>query len=192
MTTYKQKVAFNLKKMGHEAGMCEKNVRLGYGLPARCASAKEDMEYNKAMGALHPISTLPKNVDVPVFVDTSSKYEHIEVSIKGVLYSDGKKVANPTRQKFFGWGEFCAKARVVEAVKEPAPAPKPATINVGDTVIVNGQGTTNAYGGGGKTRSYHNQKMRVIRIRNGRYGCNQYNQDGAVTGWWTASQVRKA
>ena len=192
MTTYKQVVAFNLKKMGTQKGYCEKNVRLGYGLPARCASAKDDMEYNKSKGALHPMSTLPKNVTVPVFVDTSSPYEHVEVCDHGTYYSDGKKVANPSKQKFFGWGEFCAKARVVEPVKTPAPAPKPAAIKVGDTVLVTGQGTGNAYGGGGKTRYYRNQKMRVIRITNNHYGCNQYNQDGGITGWWTASQVRKA
>lgn len=123
---WKQVVSFNLSKMGKEPGMCEKNVRLAYGLPAKCASAKADMEDNKARGTLHPMSELPKNVAVPVFVDTSSVYEHIEVSDKGTFYSDGKKVSNPYSQKFFGWGEFCAKARVVEYVKEPAPAPAPA------------------------------------------------------------------
>lgn len=183
-----QVVAFNVKKMGRQKGMCEKNVRLGYGLPAKCVSAKADMEYNKAQGALHPMSSIPKNVSVPVFVDTTSPYEHIEVSDKGVYYSDGVRVANPSKQRFFGWGEFCAKARVVKWVNDP----KPATIKVGDTVIVNGQGTGNSKGGGGKTKNFKNTKMKVISIANGRYGCNQYNKMGAITGWWTASQVKKA
>lgn len=183
-----QVVSFNLKKMGTQKDMCEKNVRLGYGLPARCASAKDDMEYNKKQGALHPISTMPKNVDVPVFVDTSSPYEHIEASVKGTLYSDGARVLNPNKQRYFGWGEFCAKARVVKFQADP----KPATIKVGDTVIVNGQGTGNSRGGGGKTKNFKNQKMKVISIANGRYGCNQYNKMGAITGWWASSQVKKA
>lgn len=183
-----QVVSFNLKKMGTQAGMCEKNVRLGYGLPAKCASAKDDMNYNKKMGALHPMSSIPKNVVVPVFVDSSSKYEHIEVCYYGTYYSDGKRVLNPSRQKFFGWGEFCAKARVVKWQENP----KPATIKVGDTVIVNGRGTGNSKGGGGKTKNFTNQKMKVISIANGRYGCNQYNKKGAITGWWTSSQVKKA
>lgn len=183
-----QVVNFNLKKMGHEKGMCEKNVRLGYSLPAKCASAKADMEYNKSKGALHPISTLPKNVDVPVFVDTTSKYEHIEASVKGVLYSDGARVVNPSKQKYFGWGEFCAKARVVKYQADP----KPKTIKVGDTVIVNGRGTGNSKGGGGKTKNFSNRKMKVISIANGRYGCNQYNKMGAITGWFTAGQIKKA
>lgn len=183
-----QVVPFNLKKMGHQKNMCEKNVRLGYGLPAKCVDAKEDMNYNKKQGALHPISTIPKNVDVPVFVDTTSPYEHIEASVKGVYYSDGSRVLNPSKQKYFGWGEFCAKARVVKYQEDP----KPTTIKVGDTVIVNGCGTGNSKGGGGKTKSYKNQKMKVISIANGRYGCNQYNRKGAITGWWTAGQIKKA
>lgn len=65
-------------------------------------------------------------------------------------------------------------------------------IKVGDSVIVNGSGTANAYGGGAKTPAYKNQRMRVISIVNGHYGCNQYNQDGGITAWWTASQVRRA
>lgn len=185
---WSQVVSFNVNKMGSQRGMCEKNVRLGYGLPAKCASAKDDMLYNKSKGALHPISSLPKNVAVPVFIDTSSPYEHVEVSDHGTFWSDKKRVANPYSQKFFGWGEFCAKARVVKWVDDP----KPATIKVGDTVIVNGRGTGNAYGGGGKTKNFSNQKMMVIRIVNGHYGCNQYNKKGAITGWWTSSQVKKA
>ena len=183
-----QVVAFNVKKMGTTNGMCERNVRLGYGLPAKCASAKADMEYNKQQKALHSMDTLPKNVAVPVFVDTTSKYEHVEVADHGTFYSDGKKLVNPNSQKFFGWGEFCAKARVVKYVNDPKPTP----IKVGDTVIVNGRGTGNSRGGGGKTKDFKNQKMKVISIANGRYGCNQYNKKGAITGWWTASQVKKA
>lgn len=186
MANYVQVVPFNHRNMGTKIGWCERNVRKGYGLPARCASAKDDMLYNKKMGALHPISTLPKNVSVPLFVDTRDTNEHIEVSDKGTVYSDGRIVRNPMAQKFFGWGEFCAKARVVKA------AAQPATIKVGDTVIVNGQGTGNSRGGGGKTKMFRNQKMKVISIVNGRYGCNQYNKSGGITGWWASSQVKKA
>lgn len=181
-----QVVNFNLNKMGNEPGMCEKNVRLGYGLPARCHDAKADMEFNKNNGTLHKMSELPKNVSVPVFVDTSSINEHIEVSINGVFYSDKKRVLNPNKQKYFGWGEYCAKARVVKKVNDPKPS-----IKIGDTVIVNGAGTANSKGGGRKTKVYVNAKMKVINIQNGRYGCNQYNKMGAITGWWASSQVKK-
>lgn len=65
-------------------------------------------------------------------------------------------------------------------------------IRVGDSVIVNGAGTASSDGRGPNTRAYSNQRMRVISIYNGRYGCNQYNQDGGITAWWSASQVRLA
>lgn len=188
MASYVQVVPFDHKKMGTKKNMCEMNVRLGYGLPAKCKDAKEDMEYNKKMKTLHPISTLPKNVSVPVFIDTASVNEHIECSDKGTFYSDGKVVKNPYAQKFFGWGEFCAKARVVKV----KPAPAPSTIKVGDTVIVNGRGSGNSKGGGGQTKAFKNQKMKVIDIKNSRYGCNQYNKKGAITGWWSKSQIKKA
>lgn len=125
MTTVKQIVPFDLSKMGTEPGWCEKNVRLGYGLPAKLANAKADMEYNRDNGLLHPMDTLPKQGTVPVFVDTPSPDEHIEVSIDGVLYSDGKLVDNPGSQKYFGWGESCATFRVVEIIPDPEPQPTP-------------------------------------------------------------------
>jgi GH25 family lysozyme M1 (1,4-beta-N-acetylmuramidase) len=65
-------------------------------------------------------------------------------------------------------------------------------IKVGDSVIVNGQGTGASNGGAGRTKNFTNQRMKVIAINNGRYGCNQYNKDGGITGWWAANQVRKA
>lgn len=141
MTTVKQIIPFDLVKMGTEQGWCEKNVRLGYGLPAKLADAKADMEYNRDHGMLHPMDTLPKVGSVPVFVDTPSVNEHIEVSIDGVLYSDGKKVENPASQKYFGWGESCATVRVVEIVPDPVPEPEPVPepkeepIKEGDIVV---------------------------------------------------------
>lgn len=74
----------------------------------------------------------------------------------------------------------------------PAPQPTPAVIRVGDSVIVNGRGTASSNGTGAVTVSYTNQRMRVISIYNNHYGCNQYDQDGGITAWWAASQVRLA
>jgi hypothetical protein len=223
--------------MGTRAGYCLQNVRLAFDAPSKYVDAKAAMLANKNAGTLHSIDTLPKNVAVPVFVDTSSPYEHVEVADRGTFYSDGKKVSNPMRQKFFGWGETLNGTRIVKWVDDPKPAKKSneeianeviqgkwgngqerkdrlaaagydwgaiqaivdqkvkggsAAIKIGDTVIVNGAGTASSNGTGAVTRVYSNQRMRVIMIANGRYGCNQYNQDGGVTGWWAASQVRKA
>lgn len=253
---WEQVKPFNLSKMGTKAGYCLQNVRLAFDVPPKYADAKAAMLANKNAGTLHDMSTLPKNVAVPVFVDTSSVYEHIEVSDRGTFYSDGKKVSNPMSQRFFGWGETLNDVRIVKWVDDPKPTPTtdikvgdkvipktwvdyngtplaktreyyfvsqingdravlnadsvngavyaavnvnnlvkvdgtPAPIRVGDSVIVNGRGTAASNGSGAMTMPYTNQRMRVISINNNRYGCNQYDQDGAITGWWTASQVRR-
>lgn len=260
---WQQERAFNLAKMGKKAGMCLQNVRLAYDIPPKYYDAKAAMLANRNAGTLHSMNSLPNNCAVPVFVDTSSVNEHVEVADRGTFYSDGKKVSNPMNQRFFGWGETLNGVRIVKYVADPAPtptptgikvgdkvtlkswvdyngtplaktrayyfvnqingdravltadsmhgaiyaavkvnnlvkvggtpasAPAPAPIRVGDTVIVNGAGTAGSNGSGAKTRAYTNQRMRVISIANNRYGCNQYNQDGGITGWWTASQVRK-
>lgn len=124
MATWKQVRAFNLSKMGHESGWCLKNTRLAFGInTGHFPSAKADMLNNKAKGTLHAMPA-PSNVAVPVYVDTSSQYEHIMVCDKGVYYSDGRKLTSVKGMKFFGWGELCDGVRVVEKVNTPAPAKK--------------------------------------------------------------------
>lgn len=130
---WKQVRSFNLAKMGHKIGYCLQNVRLGYGIPAKYASAKDDMLANKKAGTLHDMGTIPNNVTVPVYVDSSSQYEHIMVCDKGTYYSDGRKLTSVAGMKFFGWGEICDGVRVVEWVNEPAPTLK---YKVGDKVEV--------------------------------------------------------
>jgi hypothetical protein len=78
---------------------------------------------NRDAGTLHDISTLPDNVAVPVFVDTASINEHVEVADHGIFYSDGKKVSDPYKQVFFGWGETLNDVRIVEFVPDPEPVP---------------------------------------------------------------------
>ena len=121
---YKQLKQFYPSDMGTKKGMCLENVARGYhiyGVPSAQPSAKADMEFNKARGTLHPLNTLPTNVAVPVYLDTSSKYEHVEVSDKGVFWSDGKKVSKPT-SNCFGWGEYCNGVRIVEWQNDPQPS----------------------------------------------------------------------
>lgn len=119
---WEQVKAFNLKKMGTKKGYCLQNVRLGFGIPSKYASAKADMEANKKAGTLHPISTLPSNVAVPVYVDTTNQYEHIIVSDKGTFYSDGVKISRYKYNSYFGWGELCDGVRVVKQVVEAPTA----------------------------------------------------------------------
>lgn len=259
---WEQVKPFDLAKMGKKSGYCLQNVRLGYGIPAKYASAKDAMNAAKANGTFHEGLDIPTNVAVPIFAHTGSPYGHVMVDYYGDVYSDGKHLTTLKGMTILGWSETLNDVRVVEWKEEPKPAPTPAPstginvgdkvtlktwvdyngtplrqtrdfyfvsqingdravlnadsvngavyaavnvnnltkvdgsapapIAVGDTVIVNGAGTASSNGSGATTRVYSNQPMRVITIANDRYGLNQYNQDGGVTGWWTAEQIRRA
>lgn len=113
---WQQVLSFNISKMGTKKGWCLQNARLGFGITkGTYASAKADMLAQKANGTLHPLPA-PTNVSVPVYVDSVSVYEHIMVCDYGTYYSDGKKVAKPS--KVFGWGELCDGVRVVKWVED--------------------------------------------------------------------------
>lgn len=115
MIYYEQVKAGSYKNMGKRKGWCLQNVRLAFGIPVgKFASAKLDMESQRKNGTLHTMNTLPENVSVPVYVDTTSKYEHVILSEKGVFYEDGKMIARNKYSKFFGWGEYCDGVRVVK------------------------------------------------------------------------------
>lgn len=123
---YRQVKKFDPAKMGKRKGWCLANVAKGYegcyGNPNAKESAKADMESQKAAGTLHDISTLPTNVSVPIYVDSTSKYEHVIVhTLEGKYYEDGKECAAP--KNTFGWGEYCNGVRVVEFVAEEKPKP---------------------------------------------------------------------
>lgn len=93
MGEWKQKRNFELSRMGTTKDMCLRNVRIGFNpeIPPKYYDAKAAMIANRSAGTLHSMNELPKNISVPVFVDTSSPNEHVEISINGTLYSDGKK-----------------------------------------------------------------------------------------------------
>lgn len=114
--SYIQVRLFSPSKMGTRDGWCLMNTRLGFGIKSgKFPSAKADMESQRAKGTLHPLSTIPKNCAVPVYLDTSSPFEHVEVCVNGkTWYSDGKKVNPPAKSSVFGWGELCDGVRVVK------------------------------------------------------------------------------
>lgn len=128
----KQVKPFNLSKMGTQVGMCLRNVRIAFDIAPKYNSAKDAMLASKKAGTLHDISTLPKDVAVPVFVDTTSDYEHVVTVDHGKWYSDGKLVTNPEKFKCFGWSETLNDVRVVEIVPDPAPS----GLKVGDKVVL--------------------------------------------------------
>lgn len=114
---WQQVKQFNIKRMGNRAEWCLQNCREGFGITSgHFPSAKADLESQIKNGTLHNIKTLPKNCAVPVYLDTSSRYEHVEVSDHGVWYSDGVRV-NP-QTNVYGWGELCDGVRVVKWVED--------------------------------------------------------------------------
>lgn len=119
---YRQLKPFYPKDMGKKKGWCLENVARGYhiyGVPSALPSAKADMEFNRARGTLYPLNTIPNNVAVPVYLDTASKYEHIEVCDCGKYWSDGYVVGKPSNT--FGWGAYCNGVRIVEWQNDPQP-----------------------------------------------------------------------
>lgn len=116
--SWQQLKPFNLSKMGKQKDWCLANVAKGfgvYGVPSALPSAKADMEFNRNKGTLHKDNP-PANLAVPVYVDTISQYEHVEVCDKGTYYSDGVKVNKPSNT--FGWGEYCNGVRIVKWVED--------------------------------------------------------------------------
>ena len=85
------------------------------------------------------------------------------------------------------------KLTIPEYKGSSSPAPS-TSINVGDTVIVNGSGRATAAGTGASTKTYSNQKAKVIYTKSGAanpYALNMNNNMNGVTGWFPASAVRK-
>ena len=115
MADYEQVSSVNIKAMGKKKGWCLQNCRLVFGFTVgKYASAKVDMQSQRAGGTLHSMDTLPTNVVVPVYVDTTSKYEHVVISYYGIFYEDGYRINRNKYSKYFGWGELCDGRRVVK------------------------------------------------------------------------------
>lgn len=96
----------------------------------------------------------------------------------------------------------CYKFPVSKPTNESKPISenKPKNeIKVGDSVIVCGFGYATSFGTGAKTRTYINQKMKVISIATSRkypYALNQFNKGTIhnphdVTGWFSKESVKQ-
>ena len=113
---YEQLKPFYPKDMGNKKGWCLQNVAKGFhAYPSAnpSASAKADMEKNKAKGTFHSgTKDIPTNCAVPVYIKTTSQYGHVEAYDKGVYYNDGKKTKNPGT--ILGWGEWCNGFQIVK------------------------------------------------------------------------------
>ena len=140
---WKQTVNFDLGKMGTTPGMCLQNVRVGYGIGPKYASARDAMNASKREGTFHEGLDIPTDVAVPIFAETGSPYAHVMVDYYGDVYSDGKHLSTLKGMTVVGWSETLNDVRVVEWVAEPAPAPAPEPtpepvdegFKVGDIVV---------------------------------------------------------
>lgn len=187
--SWQQVKAFSVSKMGTKKGWCLMNCRLGFGIPTgHFPSAKADMQAQQANGTFHSGSNVPTNVAVPVYVDTTSPYEHVMVLDHGKLYSDGRLVSGGLKGfKVFGWGECCDSVRVVKYVNNPAPTPTPKLkYKVGDKVIVNGtlHATADGAGAGATISNKHTTITRAIAGK-----AYPYNITGDL-GWIAESAIK--
>lgn len=107
----------NIKKMGTAKGWCLANCNKAYDIHSgHYASAKSAMEAAKKNGTFHA-GRPPKNVAVPVYMKTTSKYGHVVISYYGTFYTDGRKY-NPSDSDIIGWDELMDTVRVVKSVSQ--------------------------------------------------------------------------
>jgi hypothetical protein len=147
------------------------------------------------------------------FVDSVSPFRILGQNQTGTGNGAPFNVIGATSNGFLGAFRFrrwagSTPAPAPSPTPSPAPAPQPTPtvpnnptsgddIKVGDSVIVNGSGTADSYGGGAQTRNFSDTTMKVLGVNNGRYALNQYNQGtigkvADITGWFSKEQVRKA
>lgn len=122
---WKQDIPFDLNKMGTTPGLCLANVRKGYDIAPKYASARDAMNASKREGTFHEGLDIPTDVAVPIFAETGSPYAHVMVDYYGDVYSDGKYLPSLKGMTVIGWSETLNDARIVSWVEEPAPAPAP-------------------------------------------------------------------
>ena len=104
---FQQLVSFDLSKMGMEKMFSLRNARLGFGIPARHATAHQAMQENIEKRSLYPLSTIPKNCSVPIFETdkSNSPYGNVIVFHEGKFYQDGKALKRKPGGTYM-WGEY--------------------------------------------------------------------------------------
>ena len=114
--SWEQIKPFYPKDMGKKKGWCLQNCRLGFHIyTGKYASAKTAYEAAKKNGTLKNMYDIPKNISVPVYQATTSKYGHVIVYDKGTYYSDGK-VVKPTG--LLGWDTMMDGVQVVKMTSQ--------------------------------------------------------------------------
>ena len=114
---YKQKVNFDEHYMGRRRNFSHDNARRGFKISKNCfISARDDYKSQVQANTLRSMASLPKDLSVPVFLATTSKFGHIGVWHHGKLYVDGV-IDNKQLINAICWAETISGVRVVEVVK---------------------------------------------------------------------------
>ena len=119
---------FDISKAGTIHNFCLDNVRRGYGIANKYASAWEAWQHTEQ----HSDRDMPDGCDVPLFysytanIDGSTQnYGHINVRLKdGTVWSDGTIYANIDAYlenhtpQYVGWGESVNDVKIIEGEQE--------------------------------------------------------------------------
>lgn len=130
---WKQTKGFNQSAGGRTAGYCLRNVRLGYGIASKYATAWDAWRNTQQ----HHDRNVPSGVDVPlyyIYYIRGKNYGHINVRLaNGKVWSDGDiyaSIADYEARKapnYVGWGESVNGVGVIQWRNDaPAASKMPA------------------------------------------------------------------
>lgn len=123
-----QLIPFNQQNAGKVPNLCLDNVRRGYGISNKYASAWEAWEHTEQ----HTDRDIPNGLDVPLYYSytttidgVTENYGHINVRLaNGTVWSDGNIYASIDAYtanhypKFVGWGESVNDFKVIEVEED--------------------------------------------------------------------------
>lgn len=123
---WRQVRSFDRNLGGHRPGYCLQNVRLGYGIGSKYATAWDAWNNTQQ----HKDRNVPGGVTVPLYYSyniSGKNYGHINVRLPdGRVWSDGDIYAslsdyeNKKAPNFVGWGESVNGVRVISYVSQPS------------------------------------------------------------------------
>lgn len=105
---------FDPKACGYEKGYQLRNIGMGFHVRPFYPSCMADAKAQKRAHTLHPLKTLPKDVTVPIYIDSGSPFGYMVVSIKGKIFDPLKKYRTLKGVNVLGWGESIDNVKVVK------------------------------------------------------------------------------